>query len=72
MAKIAVIGAGFSGLSAAAYLSAEDHDVHIFEKNEAAGGRARQLKTNNGYVFDMGPSWYWIPDIFERFFNDFG
>ncbi|MGN6601538.1 MAG: phytoene desaturase family protein [Ginsengibacter sp.] len=72
MSKIAVIGAGFSGLSAAAYLSVEGHEVHVFEKNGTAGGRARQLKTNEGYVFDMGPSWYWMPDVFERFFNDFG
>ena len=72
MSKIAVIGSGFSGLSAAAYLSASGHEVHVFEKNETAGGRARQLKTDNGYLFDMGPSWYWMPDIFESFFNDFG
>ncbi|MEO5648387.1 MAG: phytoene desaturase family protein [Ginsengibacter sp.] len=72
MSKIVVIGSGFSGLSAAAYLSAAGHEVHVFEKNETPGGRARQLKTNNGYVFDMGPSWYWMPGIFEQFFNDFG
>ncbi|MEO9022061.1 MAG: phytoene desaturase family protein [Ginsengibacter sp.] len=72
MAKIAVIGSGFSGLSASAYLSAEGHDVQVFEKNMTAGGRARQLKTDNGYIFDMGPSWYWMPEIFEQFFNDFG
>jgi phytoene desaturase len=72
MARIAVIGAGFSGLSAAAYLSAAGHTVQVFEKNATAGGRARQLKTENGYSFDMGPSWYWMPDIFEQFFDDFG
>ena len=72
MSTIAVIGAGFSGLSAAAYLSVEGHEVHVFEKNATAGGRARQLKTKEGYVFDMGPSWYWMPDVFERFFKDFG
>jgi phytoene desaturase len=72
MSKIAVIGAGFSGLSAAAYLSAKGNEVHVFEKNESAGGRARQVKTKSGYMFDMGPSWYWMPDVFERFFNDFG
>jgi phytoene desaturase len=72
MAKIAVIGSGFSGLSSAAYLSAAGHDVHVLEKNETAGGRARQLKTDSGYLFDMGPSWYWMPNIFEEFFNDFG
>ena len=72
MSKIAVIGSGFSGLSAAAYLSAKGHNVHVFEKNAQPGGRARQLKTDSGYVFDMGPSWYWMPGIFESFFNDFG
>ncbi len=72
MSKIAVIGAGFSGLSGASYLAAAGHEVHVFEKNASAGGRARQLITENGYVFDMGPSWYWMPDVFERFFNDFG
>lgn len=70
--KIAIIGSGFSGLSAAAYLAAAGHEVEVFEKNATPGGRARQLRTDNGYVFDMGPSWYWMPDIFERFFNDFG
>lgn len=72
MARIAVIGAGFSGISAASYLSAAGHRVEVFEKNGSAGGRARQLITDNGYVFDMGPSWYWMPDIFENYFNDFG
>lgn len=72
MSKIAVIGSGFSGLSAAAYLAAEGHEVHVFEKNQTIGGRARQIKTANDYVFDMGPSWYWMPDVFERFYNDFG
>ena len=72
MSKIVVIGAGFSGLSAAAYLSFAGHEVHVYEKNDTAGGRARQLKTGNGYIFDMGPSWYWMPGVYERFFNDFG
>ena len=72
MSKIAVIGSGFSGLSAAAYLSANGHDVHVYEKNNNPGGRARQFKTASGYLFDMGPSWYWMPGVFEKFFNDFG
>src|SRR5690606_18878748 len=72
MAKIAVIGSGFAGLSAAAYLSAAGHQVQVFEKNGTLGGRARQFRTENGYIFDMGPSWYWMPDVFERFFADFG
>ncbi|MFC3157949.1 phytoene desaturase [Chryseobacterium arachidis] len=70
--KIAVIGSGFSGLSAAAYASKEGHEVHLYEKNVEAGGRARHFKTENGYTFDMGPSWYWMPDIIDSFFNDFG
>ena len=72
MSKIAIIGSGFSGISAAAYLSAAGHEVHVYEKNATVGGRARQLKTESGYIFDMGPSWYWMPDVFERFFHDFG
>jgi len=70
--KIAVIGSGFSGLSAAAYASKDGHEVHVFEKNSTAGGRARNFRTQNGYTFDMGPSWYWMPDIIEAFFEDFG
>ncbi len=70
--KIAVIGSGFSGLSAAAYLAKAGNEVHVFEKHDRPGGRARQFSTQEGYVFDMGPSWYWMPDIIESFFADFG
>ena len=70
--EIAVIGAGFAGISAAAYLAKAGHLVDVYEKNATAGGRARQLSTVEGYTFDMGPSWYWMPDVFEKFFNDFG
>ena len=69
--KIVIIGSGFSSLSAASYLAKKDFDVHVYEKNETLGGRARQLK-KEGFTFDMGPSWYWMPDVFESFFNDFG
>lgn len=72
MGRIAVIGAGFSGLSAAAYLAAAGHEVEVFEKNASPGGRARQQTVPEGYTFDMGPSWYWMPDVFTRFFADFG
>ncbi|OOV27865.1 phytoene dehydrogenase [Flavobacterium sp. LM5] len=71
MKKITIIGSGFSALSASCYLAESGHDVTVFEKNETIGGRARQLKAQ-GFTFDMGPSWYWMPDIFERFFADFG
>ncbi|GEJ43995.1 MULTISPECIES: NAD(P)/FAD-dependent oxidoreductase [unclassified Chryseobacterium] len=69
--KIAVIGSGFSGLSAAAYAAKAGNEVHVFEKHNQPGGRARQFRTPEGYVFDMGPSWYWMPDIIDGFFNDF-
>ncbi|WP_179416141.1 phytoene desaturase family protein [Mucilaginibacter sp. E4BP6] len=69
--SVAVIGSGFSGLSAAAYLAKAGLAVNIYEKNAEPGGRARQLAAN-GYIFDMGPSWYWMPEVFEQFFNDFG
>lgn len=70
--RIAIIGAGFSGLSAAAYLAKSGNEVHVFEKHYQPGGRARQFTTEQGYVFDMGPSWYWMPDVIENFFADFG
>lgn len=69
--KITIIGSGFSALAASAYLAQSGHDVTVFEKNDTIGGRARQLK-KDGFTFDMGPSWYWMPDVFERFFADFG
>ena len=70
MTKISIIGSGFSSLSAACYLAKDGYEVSIFEKNSSVGGRARQLK-KEGFTFDIGPSWYWMPDIFEKFFNDF-
>ncbi len=69
--KAVVIGAGFAGLSAAANLAAEGFEVTVLEKNEMPGGRARQYGAQ-GFVFDMGPSWYWMPDVFEQFFARFG
>lgn len=71
MSKVAVIGAGFSGLTAAISLAAKGHDVTIYEKNESIGGRARKFNAE-GFTFDMGPSWYWMPDVFERFYQQFG
>src|SRR4051812_3083566 len=51
-------------------MAREGWEVHVFEKHDQPGGRARQWK-KDGFVFDMGPSWYWMPDVFERFFNQF-
>lgn len=69
--KIVVIGAGFAGLAAAASLAQKGHQVTILEKNEGPGGRARQYQAQ-GFTFDMGPSWYWMPEVFEDFFQRFG
>jgi len=69
--KIAIIGSGFSGLSSACYLAKEGYDVTVYEKHDSIGGRSRSY-TKDGFVFDMGPSWYWMPDVFEKFFADFG
>ncbi len=69
--NIAVIGSGFSSLAASCYLAQAGNIVTIYEKNQTIGGRARQLK-KDGFTFDMGPTWYWMPDVFERFFKDFG
>ncbi|MFD0837496.1 phytoene desaturase family protein [Mariniflexile aquimaris] len=68
---INIIGSGFSSLAASCYLARAGYDVTIFEKNNTIGGRARQL-IKDGFTFDIGPTWYWMPDVFERFFADFG
>ncbi len=69
--KIVVIGSGFAGLSAASFMAKAGWDVTLLEKNNQPGGRAQKLEAN-GFTFDMGPSWYWMPDVFERYFNCFG
>jgi phytoene desaturase len=71
LSQVCVIGSGISGLSAACYAAKAGHKVTVFEKNDTLGGRARQF-SEDGYVFDMGPSWYWMPDVFDSFFADFG
>ncbi|SHI02872.1 phytoene desaturase [Chryseolinea serpens] len=71
MKKVAIIGSGFSGISSACFLAKHGFDVTVFEKNDSPGGRARKFKAQ-GYTFDMGPSWYWMPDVFESFFKHFG
>ena len=69
--KVVVIGAGFAGMSAATFLAKKGWSVTVIEKNSLPGGRARKFEAE-GYVFDMGPSWYWMPDIFEKYFAHFG
>jgi phytoene desaturase len=69
--KVIVIGSGFSGLAAAGCLAQKGYQVTILEKNSCAGGRARKFEAQ-GFTFDMGPSWYWMPDIFEDYYRLFG
>lgn len=71
MKKVIVIGAGFAGLSAATSLANKGFEVTILEKNSVPGGRARVFR-EKGFTFDMGPSWYWMPDVFETYFGKFG
>ena len=71
MSDVIVIGGGFSGLSAASYLADSGYRVTLLEKHDITGGRARKFEAG-GFVFDMGPSWYWMPEVFENFFGDFG
>ena len=70
MKNIVVIGSGFAGLSTACFLAKAGFAVTVVEKQSTPGGRARQL-IQDGFMFDIGPSWYWMPDVFERFFNEF-
>lgn len=69
--RVVVIGGGFAGLSSSAFLAKDGYDVTLLEKNDQIGGRARQFEAE-GFTFDMGPSWYWMPDVFESFFEHFG
>ncbi|EOZ95972.1 Phytoene dehydrogenase [Indibacter alkaliphilus LW1] len=68
---VLVIGSGFAGLSAATHLAHLGYEVTLLEKNSTPGGRARKFEAE-GFVFDMGPSWYWMPDVFETYFSHFG
>ena len=69
--KAIVIGSGFSGITAAASLAQKGYEVKVLEKNAVLGGRARKFEVD-GFTFDMGPSWYWMPEVFEQFFQKFG
>jgi len=69
--SVVIVGSGFAGLSAASFMAKAGWKVTVIEKNSGPGGRARQLK-ENGFTFDMGPSWYWMPDVFENYFKKFG
>ncbi len=69
--KVVILGSGIASLSAGSFLAKDGYDVTLLEKNPTIGGRARKFEAD-GFVFDMGPSWYWMPDVFERFYQQFG
>ncbi|HRF25567.1 MAG TPA: FAD-dependent oxidoreductase, partial [Chitinophagaceae bacterium] len=69
--SVIIIGSGFAGLAAASFMAKAGWKVTVIEKQTSPGGRAGQLK-EAGFTFDRGPSFYWMPDVFERFFNQFG
>lgn len=69
--KVVIIGSGFAGLSAASFMAKAGWQVTVLEKHNIPGGRARHQKVE-GFTFDLGPSWYWMPDVFERYFAQFG
>lgn len=69
--KVVVIGSGFAGISAATHLADKGYQVTLLEKNTTPGGRARKFSAE-GFIFDMGPSWYWMPDVFDNYFAHFG
>ena len=71
MKNVVIIGSGFSALSAATFLAERNIHVTVLEKNDSLGGRGRKFEID-GFVFDMGPSWYWMPDVFEQYFASFG
>ncbi|MFC3957317.1 phytoene desaturase family protein [Halovivax cerinus] len=68
--SVCVVGGGVGGLATACYLADAGFDVTVVEKNDQLGGRASRLE-RDGFRFDMGPSWYLMPDVFERFFAHF-
>lgn len=71
MQSVSIIGGGISGLTASCFLAKAGYEVSIYEKNASIGGRARVFK-EGGFTFDMGPSWYWMPGVYEDFFQQFG
>jgi len=71
MSNISIIGGGLSGLYAACYLAKKGFHVEVFEKNDTLGGRSRVF-TSDGFTFDMGPSWYWMPELVDSLFEDLG
>lgn len=66
--KVIVVGSGIGGLGAAGLFAKKGYDVTVLEKNANSGGRANVFE-HDGFRFDMGPSWYLAPDLFEHYFK---
>lgn len=71
MAKVIIIGAGIGGLATANLLAQDGHEVHVFEKNDYLGGRAGRFE-KDGFIFDTGPSWYLMPEVFDAYYKLLG
>ncbi|GED10849.1 phytoene desaturase family protein [Cellulosimicrobium cellulans] len=65
--RVVVVGGGISGLATAALLARGGAAVTLLERHEVLGGRAGTLELD-GFRFDTGPSWYFMPEVFDHFF----
>ncbi len=69
--SVIIIGGGIGGLALSALLGKKGYKVTLLEKNDTVGGRARIFR-QDGFLFDMGPSWYMMPDVFKHYFDLLG
>ncbi|MFM8869623.1 MAG: phytoene desaturase family protein, partial [Candidatus Nanopelagicus sp.] len=67
MARISVIGAGVGGMSAAARLAKQGHEVTIYENSDRSGGKCR-TEWFGDYGFDTGPSLLTLPAVYRDLF----
>jgi phytoene desaturase len=66
-----VIGAGIGGIATAARLAKNGYDVTVLEKESTPGGRCNQL-IRDGHRFDIGPTLFLMPEIWEETFTSLG
>jgi 1-hydroxycarotenoid 3,4-desaturase len=69
--RIAVIGAGIAGLTAAIDLARAGFAVTLFERAHAPGGKMRELSVA-GKRLDAGPTVFTLRDVFEQLYVDAG
>lgn len=67
--SVVVIGGGYAGLSSACHLAQKGYNVKVVDKLSQVGGRNRELKTKEGFTFELGPSWLWMKDVHEQFYR---